>query len=456
MKMSASFKVGILSILSLCILVLGVMWLKGRSISIGEKIEVHFKDIDGMRPGSAVQMMGMRIGQVDEIEPVINGENSFIIVRFVINELGVKIPPASKISIQQSGIIGEKFLEITPPFPQTVLIPLEENFKGKIPKGSKTELLAGGRYINIGEVKHSKIIDVRSLPIEKRRYLNTAKAYKIEYFITIPEVKVPMYSSAELIKVNKKGDYALRLTPPENVVVRMPEYASQYTIEEPMRMKVFLDIQMEAAQALKETNDKINELFTEEFMGDIRYTFENTRDLSEKASYIVDQVAVIVESSKEDIEILISSAAQLTENMTVLSANVNEIVEDPQFKESIIATADSIKVTSEHFSTLIAESKIQDSLLNINATTEDFSEVAEYVNNLTKNKEFNAQMGETVGNLNDMMVKLTRIIDSVDELTVEEKSKIKELINNSTEASRDLNKFSKKLNKRFLLLRLMF
>ena len=456
MKMSASLKVGILSVLSICILVLGVMWLKGRSISIGEKIEVHFKDIDGMRPGSPVQMMGMRIGQVDEIEPVIDGENSYIIVRFVISQPGIEIPPASRVSIQQSGIIGEKFIEVTPPFPQTVLIPIDDNFKGKVPEGAKTKLLAGGRYINIGEVKTSKIVDVRSLPIEKRRYLNTSRAYKVEYFITIPKVKVPMYSSAELVKVNDEGKYDLRFTPPENVVVRMPEYASQYTVEEPMRMKDFLDIQMEAAQALKETNDKVNELFTEEFLGDIRFTVENTRDLSEKANFVMDEVAAIVESSRDDIKILIASASKLTENMTELSANINEIVEDPRFKESIIATADSIKVTSQNFSTLIAESKIQESLLNINTTTEDVSEVARYVNNLTKNQEFNAKVGETVGNLNNMMVKLTRIVDSVDELTVEEKEKIKEVINNSREASADINEFSKKLNKRFLLLRLMF
>lgn len=456
MKMSATLKVGILTILSICILVLGIMWLKGRSISIGEKIEVHFKDIDGMRPGSAVQMMGMRIGQVDEIIPVIEGENSYVVVRFVISEPGIEIPDASKISIQQSGIIGEKFLEITPPFPETVYIPLENDFKGNVHKNSRVELLAGKKYIKIGKVKESEVLDTKTLPYEERRSLKTPMVYKIRYFINIPEVEIPMNSTVKLVKGEKGDTRHLRFTPPEGVNVKTPEYTSKYTIVEPLRMKQFLDIQLEAALALKETNDKINELFTNEFMDDVRLTLENTRDLSEKASLIVDQVAVIVDSSQEDIKMLISSATRLSENMIVLSNSANDLLNDSQFKENLISTAASIKSMSEEISLLIEDSKVQESLLNINSTTEDVSEIAQYVNELTKDKEFSQNVETTVINLNDMMVKLSKIAESLDELTVQEKHKIKEIINNSTDASRDLKKFSDKLNQRFLLLRLLF
>lgn len=58
MKMSPSFKVGILTLVALIILLFTVLWIKGRSFSSAERIEVHFKDVNGMRPGSGVQMMG--------------------------------------------------------------------------------------------------------------------------------------------------------------------------------------------------------------------------------------------------------------------------------------------------------------------------------------------------------------------------------------------------------------
>ena len=77
-----------------------------------------------MRPGSGVQMMGLRVGQVEEITPVVDGENSFVNVKFVITDPNVQIPRASSFSIQQSGLIGELFLEITPPKTKTIYIPM--------------------------------------------------------------------------------------------------------------------------------------------------------------------------------------------------------------------------------------------------------------------------------------------------------------------------------------------
>ena len=81
---SSSFKVGILTIIALMILIFTVLWVKGRAFSSADRIEVHFKDVNGMRAGSGVQMMGLRVGQVEEVIPVIKGKDSFVKVRFVI------------------------------------------------------------------------------------------------------------------------------------------------------------------------------------------------------------------------------------------------------------------------------------------------------------------------------------------------------------------------------------
>lgn len=443
-KSSAPIKVGILAILSTLIFIFGIMWLKGRSISIGEKIDIHFKDVDGMRPGSAVQMMGMRIGQVDEIIPVIDGEDSYIIVRFVINVPDVIIPPASTISVQQSGIIGEKFLEVTPPYPKTVILSLKGGELPNIKEGAKVEVFSEDEYKIVGKIKEAEIVEK-----------GARQKYKISYIVTIAGVQIPISSRYELVKNEKTDEYVLRITPPLNKVVKIPENAQKFTIIEPLRMKEFLDVQLKAANALKETNDKINELFTDQFMDDVRYTFENTKDLSEKAAFIVEQVALILESSKEDIRQLIASSTRLSDNMTELSVNLNNIVKDPEFKETVISTTKTIKDTSEQFNLLLQDSKLDETFVNINSTTKDMSEIVQYVNELTKDEEFNARVEETVLNLNELMVKLSSVTESLEELTVEEKETIKEIIHNSNEASKDLKKFSEKLNKRFLLLRLL-
>ena len=59
MKISSSFKVGVLTIVALSLFLFTVLWVKGRSFSSAERIEVQFKDVNGMRPGSGVQMMGL-------------------------------------------------------------------------------------------------------------------------------------------------------------------------------------------------------------------------------------------------------------------------------------------------------------------------------------------------------------------------------------------------------------
>jgi ABC-type transporter Mla subunit MlaD len=375
-------------------------------------------------------------------------------VRFVISEPGITIPTASKISIQQSGIIGEKFIEITPPFVETVYVPLGDGFNDEKPQIVGLELLAGGNYIVAGDIKSAKIIDSRSLPLEIRKKINTTRVYKIDYFVNVPDLEIPLNSEPSLFK-KEKNKYILRFTPPEGVIVDVPDSSKKYTVIEPLRLKEFFDIQMKVAVSLKETNDKINTLFTDEFVGDVKYTFENTRELSEKASLIMDQVAEIINSSKGDLQELIATSTELSKNMSELSKNVNDIVDDPAFKANLIATATSIRTASDDLSKLLRDSKLQESLVNINSSSKDVAEITKYVNELTKDKEFTNTLSDTIDNLNLMMVKLTKTADSMNELTVEEKETIKKIIQNSAEASEDMKKFSEKLNKRFLLLRLL-
>ena len=162
MKLSPSFKVGILTIIALIILLFTVLWIKGRSFSSAERIEVQFKDVNGMRPGSGVQMMGLRVGQVEEIIPVVNNESSYVKMRFVITETGIVIPKASKLSIQQSGLIGEQFLEITPPRVMSVYIPV--NKSNLLQNGSNVEIKLDNEYHNVGIVKNSQMMSAKVVP----------------------------------------------------------------------------------------------------------------------------------------------------------------------------------------------------------------------------------------------------------------------------------------------------
>ena len=177
MRFSSSFKVGILTLTAIIILVFTVLWVKGRALSGGDRLSVEFKDINGMRAGSGVQMMGVRIGQVEELIPKIEDSNSGVIVKFVITEPGITIPTASTISIQQSGLIGEQFLEITPPQIRTMYIPVANNSR-VLHMNDKVQMLLSKKYYDVGLVKKIEIVETATLPLTVKENLKTKLAYK--------------------------------------------------------------------------------------------------------------------------------------------------------------------------------------------------------------------------------------------------------------------------------------
>ena len=152
MKFSSSFKVGLLTLLALILLIGVVFKVKGRTFSSADRVEIEFKDVNGLRRGAGVQMMGLRVGQVEDIIPVVRGENSFVKVRFVITQPNVDIPKASAISIQQSGLIGELFLEITPPRIRSVYVPMVT--KDILYKDDNVQMKLDDKYYDIGKIKN--------------------------------------------------------------------------------------------------------------------------------------------------------------------------------------------------------------------------------------------------------------------------------------------------------------
>jgi len=60
--------VGLLVLLAIVTLVLGLMWLKGRSLGGDTPVVVQFEDVAGLNVGDPVQLAGVRIGRVQALE----------------------------------------------------------------------------------------------------------------------------------------------------------------------------------------------------------------------------------------------------------------------------------------------------------------------------------------------------------------------------------------------------
>jgi phospholipid/cholesterol/gamma-HCH transport system substrate-binding protein len=103
--------VGLLILLGLGVFGMLFLWLNrinaaGRSYSF----IVDFKDAGGMQKGAVVQYRGVKVGNIASIKPNVNG----VEVELDINNPDLIIPRDVKIEANQSGLISESIIEITP------------------------------------------------------------------------------------------------------------------------------------------------------------------------------------------------------------------------------------------------------------------------------------------------------------------------------------------------------
>lgn len=455
MKLSSSFKVGLLTLIALILLVGTVLKVKGRAFSSAKRIEIQFKDVNGLRPGAGVQIMGLKVGQVEEIVPIVKGEDSFVNVKFVITEPNVVIPRASSFSIQQSGIIGELFLEITPPKTMTIYVPM--NGKYLLDKNDSVQMKLNDKYENVGLIKSVDVISRDSIPYNQKNNIKTKYAYKINYFINLPGLIPPEFMKGSIIR--DKSEYKLRLAAIDDMPIAYKKQDSPYTIIEPMRLSDFMDWQYKAAETLTETNKKVNDILTDETIADLKMTIANLDKLSAKSSVTLGKVDELLDSSKADIEQLLAITQQATDDFSKLSANVNEIIGDKQFKKTVMSTADSVDKLAKNLNKVMDAADAEQTGKNLKVIAENLSQISESVNEITKDDKLKNQINSAITNANKAMSEVATTLETVNKVnptSANQASDLQKIIDDTVVTTCNLRKFSDKLNKRFLLFRLLF
>ena len=455
MKFSSSFKVGLLTLIALVLLVGVVLKVKGRALSSAERIEIQFKDVNGLRPGAGVQIMGLKVGQVEEIIPTVDGENSCVKVKFVITNPDVEIPRASTFSIQQTGIIGELFLEITPPKIRTIYIPMVD--KNLLYKNDKVQMKLSGKYYDVGVIKGVEVLPRDSIPFNYKNNIKTSYAYKVDYFIDLPGLVIPEFLRGSAI--TDSSSHKLRLVPLDDTPLNYPKQTSEYTIIEPMRLSDFMDWQYKAAETLTETNQKVNEILTDDTIADLKRTIANVNELTARSTITLEKVDNILDASQDDIKQLLSMTRQATDDFTKLSANINNIIGDAQFKTTMFSAIDSVDRLSKNLNKVMDAADAQVTGENIKIIAQNLSQISASVNSMTSDEKLKSQIRDAITNANEAMVQMSTALETVNYVNPSDKSQesdLKKIVDDMVYTTANLKKFSEKLNKRFLLFRLLF
>jgi len=95
----------------------------GLTSSEGYKIFGKFDRIDGIHEGSDVRMSGIKIGTVthQELDPI-----SYVAILTITVKENVKLPLDSSIKIVTDGLLGDKYVSISPGADEVMLKPGEE------------------------------------------------------------------------------------------------------------------------------------------------------------------------------------------------------------------------------------------------------------------------------------------------------------------------------------------
>ena len=451
MKISPAFKVGILTIISLTILLFTILWVKGRSFSSAERIEVQFKDVNGMRPGSGVQMMGLRVGQVEEIKPVVNGESSYVKMKFVITEPGITIPKASTLSIQQSGLIGEQFLEITPPKLQSVYIPVTN--KEFVVNGADVEINLDDKFYDVGKVKKSQIMTSKLVPVALADTVKTQNAYKVDYVVNLPGLRLPHFMKGKIVTVN--GVKKLRIEPLDETVLPYPQQTSPYTIVEPMRIADFMDLQYKAAESLTEMSKMVTDLMDDKMVAEIRESVSNMKKLTAQATTTLQKTEKLIDTSRNDIDAILWMMSDVANSFNKLATNINGIIGDEKFKPAMYQTAESISKLADSLSPIMGSVDAKAFGEDLNAVMKNLNEISTSVNRMTKDEKLKEKLNKSIDNLNTTLCEVSMTLETVNGESGN-KENLKQIMKDTSETVSNLKKFSEKLNKRFLLFRLLF
>ena len=171
----------------------------------------------------------------------------------------------------------------------------------------------------------------------------------------------------------------------------------------------------------------------------------------------MSKVDALVESSQEDIKTLMALLDRTSNDFNLMSNNINQIIGDPEFKTTMMSTANSMDKLAQNINKIIGnEEEAEKMAADIREIAHNANEISGYINGMTKDDQLKKDLTNTVANANKAMINLNTALASVNKMTPEKKTELQAIIDDTKVTTCNLRKFSEKLNKRFLLWRLMF
>ena len=164
----------------------------------------------------------------------------------------------------------------------------------------------------------------------------------------------------------------------------------------------------------------------------------------------------LIDSSKEELDAVLKQTNILTKKLSVLSDNLNDIVGDKQTQQDLRNTIKSVGRLSDNMNKIIETPETKEMLSDLGEISRNLADISCYINEFAGDEKLRKDLKESVSGINNAVKEVNENLKKVNEVSGEEQLTINNSIQDAMITTRNLRKFSEKLNKRFLLFRLMF
>ena len=271
----------------------------------------------------------------------------------------------------------------------------------------------------------------------------------------MPGLILPSELKAKILPDINDGE-KMRLSLLNGEKLLLPKTDNKFTIVEPMRLVDFMELQYKSAKALTETNEKISAILSQDVIDDLKETAKNLNTLTFKANTTLEKAELLIDTSKTELLSLTAQADKITERILNITDSLNALLKDEDLVKNVSDATKSVARLSNNLNIVIEDPQTKATLANINAMSKNLSEISDYINDMSKDEALKRKVIDTVDKLDLALEQLNVTLKLVNDIGINEKSKIINAINDASETTKNAKKFSEKLNKRFLLFRLMF
>ena len=125
----------------------------------------------------------------------------------------------------------------------------------------------------------------------------------------------------------------------------------------------------------------------------------------------------------------------------------------------MLSTADSIDKLARNLNKVMDSADAEETGKNLKIISENLAQISQSVNSMTKDDRLKNQIETAITNVNCAMSEVATALDTVNKVNPSnpnQASDLQQIVSDTVVTTSNLRKFSDKLNKRFLLFRLLF